>query len=154
MNKINIFLCAIAIMVTAGCTNMNPDVKFDPKTDAQAYCEIGQKDSKVAGRFWDKVEAAYSAKMMYDELDVFESIIVEQSQAAALEHPVRIAKRSSEVRAGEVSYYPDLDAQTYLDMLKTNKAGAEGFYNEVVELYTTDGMYEDLDIFYELCRTK
>lgn len=154
MNKINIFLGAIAILTAAGCTNMNPDVKFDPATDAEAYCAIGKKDSKIASRFWDKVEDAYNTKKMYDELDEFEGIIVEQSQAAALEHPVRIAKRSMTAREGEVSYYPDKDAQTYLDLLKTSKNGAKDFYDEVVELYTTDGMYEDLDIFYGLCGTK
>lgn len=154
MNKINIFLSAVAILLAAGCTNMNPDVKYDPKTDADAYCAIGKKDSKTASLFWDKVEKAYNSRLMYDELDVFENIIVEKSQVAALEHPVRIAKRSMTVREGEVSYYPDQDAQTYLDLLQANKAGAEEFYNEVVELYNTDGMYEDLEIFYGLCGTK
>ena len=148
MKKILIFsilLCFAAV----GCTNMNPDIKFDPAVDAEAFCEIGKKDSKVASSFWDKVEVAYNEKSMYAELDEFESIIVSQSQAAAQEHPVRLANRG--VRAGEVSYYPEGDAQTYLQLAKSSQNKAEEFLNEVQELYNEDGLYEDLEIFMQIC---
>jgi hypothetical protein len=154
MNKTNLFLSAIAFMAIAGCTNMNPDVKYEPKVDADSYCAIGRKDSKIANKFWDKVEDAYNARNLYDELDEFEAIIVQKSQAAAQEYPVKLAKRSMEVRQGEVSYYPEIDAQTYIDMMAVEPSQAEEFYNEVVEAYTTDGLDEDLAIFIQMCPEK
>ena len=154
MNKISLFLSVFAFMILAACTNMNPDVKYDPHADADSYCAIGKKDSKIANKFWDKVEDAYNERKMYDELDEFEAIIVQKSQAAAQEYPVKLAKRSTEVREGEVSYYPETDAQTYMDMMAAGPSQAEEFYNEVVEAYTTDGLDEDLRIFTELCASK
>jgi predicted lipoprotein len=154
MKKINMLLAAGAILIAAACTDMNPEVKFDPKADAEAFCAIGKKDSKVASEFWDKVEAAYIDKMMFDELARFEEMIIEASQAAAQEYPVRVAARSAETRDGEVSYYPDQDAQTYLHMLSSNPEGAASFFNQVIELYNSDGLYEDLEIFLGLCSTE
>jgi hypothetical protein len=151
MNKFSIFISAIAFLIAVGCTNMNPDVKYDPKVDAESYCAIGKKDSKTANRFWEKVEQAYNERKMYSELDEFEAIIVQESQAAAQEYPVKLAKRNTEVREGEVSCYPEKDAQTYLDLLTKDEALAEEFHSQVVELYNTDGLYEDLEIFNELC---
>lgn len=149
MKKRMIFPAIISILTAVGCTNMNPDVKLDPKTDADAYCEIGKKDSKIASLFWDKVEAAYTEQEMYNELDEFESIILSKSQIAVQEHPVRMANRG--VRQGEVSYYPDQDAQTYLNLAKSGQAKADEFLQEVQNLYNEDGLYEDLAIFMEMC---
>lgn len=154
MSKFSIFLSVIAFLIAVGCTNMNPDVKYDPKVDAESYCAISKKDSKTANRFWEKVEQAYNDRKMYGELDEFEAIIVHESQAAAQEYPVKLAKRNTEVREGEVSYYPEQDAQTYLDLLTKDEALAEEFHGQVVELYNTDGLYEDLEIFNELCMGK
>ena len=139
-------------MIMAGCVNMNPSVKYDPKVDAEAYCAIGEKDSKIASRFWDKVENGYIDKGLGKELEVFEQIITERSQTASQELPVRIAKRNMQVREGEVSFCPEQDAQTYLDLNVTDQSGAEEFYKQVVESYNTDGMYEDLKTFQELCQ--
>ena len=154
MKKINIILTAALIFLTAACTNMNPDVKFDPEADADAFCAIGKKDSKVASRFWDKVEAAYTEKMMFGELEKFEEIIIKESQAAAQEYPVRVAQRSMEIKDGEVSYYPDQDAQTYLDIMASDPEKAAAFFNQAIELYNTDGLYEDLEIFMGLCENQ
>lgn len=154
MNKIRVFLMTFMLMAAAGCTNMNPDVKFDPKADADAYCEIGEKDSKIASRFWDKVQDAYLEKMMYTEYEEFENLIMQSSQAAAQEKPIRDARSSTEVREGEVSYYPEEDAQAYLEMLASDPEKASVFYNQVVESYNTDGLYEDLEIFKEQCGTR
>lgn len=154
MSKSSIFLSAIALLIAVGCTNMNPDVKYDPKVDAESYCAIGKKDSRIANKFWEKVEQAYNDRKMYGELDEFEAIIVQESQAAAQEYPVKLAKRNTEVRDGEVSYYPEQDAQTYMDLLKNDESLAEEFHSRVVELYNTDGLYEDLEVFHELCMDK
>ena len=151
MSKYSTFISAVAFLIAVGCTNMNPDVKYDPKVDAESYCAIGKKDSRVANKFWGKVEQAYNDMQMYSELDEFEAIIVQESQAAALEYPVKLAKRNMEIREGEVSYYPEQDAQTYLDLLGKDESLAEEFHSQVVELYNTDGLYEDLEIFNELC---
>ena len=91
---------------------------------------------------------------MFEELKKFEEIIIERSQAAAQEYPVRIAERSMEVKEGEVSYYPDQDAQTYLDMMTSDPEKAATFFNQVIELYNTDGLYEDLEIFMGLCENQ
>ena len=151
MNKIKTFLAAFTILAISGCTNMNPNVMFDPTADSEAYCAIGKKDSKVASRFWDKVEAAYTEKMMFEELEKFEEIITKESQAAAQEYPVRVAQRSMEVKEGEVSYYPDQDAETYLDLMASAPEKAAAFLNQVIESYNADGLYEDLEIFMGLC---
>ena len=143
--KKTFIIAALAGAVALGCTNTNPDVKMDPKADAESYCKIGEKDTKAASLFWDKVEEAYGNNEMLEE---FEAIIVGSSQAAAQEHPVRLAKRGTQ--AGEVSYYPDQDAQTYLDLAKANAAAAATFLNEVQELYNADGLYEDLAAFMQM----
>lgn len=142
-------MTAICLAAAMGCTNMNPDVKLDAKTDADAYCEIGRKDSKIASLFWDKVEAAYTEHQMYSELEAFEEIILSNSQTAVQEYPVRMAKRG--VRKGEVSYYPDQDAQTYLELVKVNQGEADKFLQEVQSHYNEDGLYEDLVIFMQMC---
>lgn len=139
-------------MMFACCTNMNPNVTFDPKADAEAYCKIGEKDSEVANKFWDKVESAYIEKEMMTELQEFETIIMEKSQMAVQEYPVRLAKRSVTLE-GEVSYYPDQDAETYTKLTDTDPAKALEFYNKVKEAYNADGLYEDLQVFTELCGT-
>lgn len=154
MNKIYKALAIAALMIAASCTNMNPDVKFDPQVDAEAYCEIGKKDSKIANEFWDKVEAAYMEKMMYAEYQEFERIIIENSQIAVQEKPVRDAMLKSDQLSGEVSYYPEKDAKAYLEMMATDKEIAQRFHDHVVECYNTDGLYEDLEIFMEMCGTK
>ena len=151
MKKINIILTAALIFLAAACTNMNPDVKFVPEVDADAFCAIGKKDSKVASRFWNKVEAAYTEKMMFEELEKFEEIITKESQAAAQEYPVRVAQSRMEVKEGEVSYYPDQDAETYLDLMASAPEKAAAFLNQVIESYNADGLYEDLEIFMGLC---
>lgn len=147
--KKTFIIAALAGIVAAGCTNMNPDVKMDPKADAEAYCKIGKKDTKAASLFWDKVEVAYNSNEMQLQLEEFEAIITSTSQAAAQEHPVRLAKRG--VQEGEVSYYPDQDAQTYLDLMSSNPEAADEFLNEVQELYNADGLYEDLTAFMQMC---
>jgi hypothetical protein len=86
---------------------------------------------------------------MYSELEAFEEIILKNSQTAVQEYPVRIAKRG--VRKGEVSYYPDQDAQTYLELVKANQVDADEFLQEVHNLYNEDGLYEDLVIFMQMC---
>lgn len=149
MKKTIIILIAICLAAVVGCTDMNPDVKLDAKIDADAYCEIGRKDSKTASLFWDKVEAAYTEHQMYSELEAFEEIILSNSQTAVQEYPVRMAKRG--VRKGEVSYYPDQDAQTYLELVKVNQVEADKFLQEVQGHYNEDGLYEDLVIFMEMC---
>ena len=149
MNMKKALIFSILLCFAAACTNMNPDVTFDPKTDAEAFCAIGKKDSKVASLFWDKVEAAYNENQMFDQLEEFEALIISQSQAAAQEHPVRVANRG--VREGEVTYYPEEDAQTYLQLATASPEKAEAFLNKVQELYNTDGLYEDLEIFMEMC---
>lgn len=147
-----ITLIAALVMLLCGCTNKNPDVTFDPKTDAEAYCEVGEKDSEAANKFWDKVESAYLEKGMTEELSAFEAIIVEKSQAAAQEYPARVAKRGSAgAGEGEVTYYPDQDAQTYVSLVETSPEKAAEFMADVVDKYNTDGLYEDLQVFYELC---
>lgn len=142
-------IAALAGAIALGCTNTNPDVKMDPKADAESYCRIGTKDTKAASLFWDKVEEIYGNNEMMAQLEEFEAIIVSSSQAAAQEHPVRLAKRGTQT--GEVSYYPDQDAQTYLDLAKSNPEAASGFLNEVKELYNSDGLYEDLAAFMQMC---
>ena len=128
---------------------------FDPKADSEAYCAIGKKDSKVASQFWDKVETAYLEKMMYAELEEFERLIIENSQAAALEKPARdAAKAQSAPKAGEISYYPEEDAQSYITLMDSDQKAAEQFYEQVVKEYNNDGLYEDLEIFKELCETQ
>ena len=155
MKKINIILTAALIFLTAACTNMNPDVKFVPEVDADAFCAIGKKDSKVASQFWDKVETAYLEKMMYAELEEFERLIIENSQAAALEKPARdAAKAQSAPKAGEISDYPEEDAQSYITLMDSDQKAAEQFYEQVVKEYNNDGLYEDLEIFKELCETQ
>lgn len=155
MNKIKTFLAAFTILAISGCTNMNPNVMFDPKADSEAYCAIGKKDSKVASQFWNKVETAYLEKMMYAELEEFERLIIENSQAAALEKPARdAAKAQSAPKAGEISYYPEEDAQSYITLMDSDQKAAEQFYEQVVKEYNNDGLYEDLEIFKELCETQ
>lgn len=147
--KKTFIIAALAGAFAFGCTNTNPDVKMDPKADAESYCKIGEKDTKAASLFWDKVEETYGNNEMQAQLEEFEAIIVGASQAAAQEHPVRLAKRGTQT--GEVSYYPDQDAQTYLDLAKANPEAAAKFLNEVQELYNADGLYEDLAAFMQMC---
>jgi hypothetical protein len=128
---------------------MNPDVKLNLEVDAEAYCEIGKKDSKIAILFWDKVEASYIEREMYGELDKFDSIIVSRSQAAQQEYPVRMQQRG--LREGEVTYYPEEDANTYLQLAKSSQEKADEFLQKVQNLYNEDGLYEDLVSFMEMC---
>ena len=149
MKRTFIFSALVALATTIGCTNSNTNVKMDPEADAKSYCKIGEEDSQAASLFWDKVEEAYIGKDMHSELAEFEAIIVSSSQAAAQELPVRLAKRGAQ--QGEVSYYPDQDAQTYLDLAKINPETAASVLQDVQDAYNADGLYEDFAAFMQMC---
>lgn len=151
MNKIKgLITFLVVIAAFASCTNMKPNVKYDPQEDAKAYCEISQKDSKAASQFWDKVDLAYSEKGMFDELAEFETIITSKSQVAAQDYPIRIVKRSSSDK--EMTYYPEEDAQIYFSLMQENPEQAEKFFIRTMEAYNNDGYYEDLLDFIRMCK--
>lgn len=147
MNRTTILLTVIAVLLAAGCTNMNPDVTFDPKTDAKAYCEIGKKHSITANKFWDKVEVQYIDNDMYDELEMFESIILEKSQIAKLDYPIRIKDRK-----GEITFYPALDAETFKRKFEKDPERALKYWNKVIKRYKEDGCDEYLPTFEDSIR--
>lgn len=147
MNRTSLTLITTTFLLTIGCTNMNPDVKFDPKTDADAYCAIGKKDSKTATRFWDKVEREYTAEDLLEELAEFEAIIIETSQAAAQEYPVRLADRKE-----EVTFYPSKDAETFKAKFQKDPERALKYWKEIREKYNDQGYPEYLQTFEDSIR--
>lgn len=137
----------LAMLIASSCTNMNPDVKFNPATDADAYCEIGKKNSISAEKFWYKVDEAYREKGMIEELAEFEAIILNRSQVARQQKPNIDLWRMQNPQDVEVTFYPEQDAGTYIRLYNEDQSKAERFYTDVKKQYENDGYYEEWEIF-------
>lgn len=153
MKKSLIIMTIIAALLSCGCTNMNPNVAFDPEIDADAYCEIGMKDSKTANKFWTKVDKSYREMGMTEELKMFEEMICSRSQSAKSEIVIIEQQRMAAPVMGEVTFYPEEDAETYISLKQTDAGRAQKFYEDVKEQYNTDGCYEEWEIFQEITGT-
>lgn len=137
----------LVMLIASSCTNMNPDVKFNPDTDAKAYCEIGKKNSISAEKFWHKVDAAYRQKGMIEELAEFEAIILEKSQTARQQKPNIDIWKMRNPQDGEVTFYPEQDSDTYIRFNMTDPSRAQRFYADVKAQYENDGLYEEWETF-------
>ena len=137
----------LVMLFASSCTNMNPDVKFNPETDAKAYCEIGKKNSISAEKFWHKVDAAYRQKGMIEELAEFEAIILEKSQTARQQKPNIDIWKMQNPQDGEVTFYPEQDADTYIRFNMIDPSKAQQFYEDVKGQYENDGLYEEWETF-------
>ena len=133
---------------------MNPDVKFIPKTDAEAYCEIARKNSIAAEDFWYKVDVSYREKGMIEELAKFEEIILANSQIARQQKPDIDVRKMKQPQDGEVTFYPEQDADTYIRFNNNDPSRARLFYKEVKEQYENDGYYEEWEIFLDKIDTQ